>query len=253
MQSGFFAIAQKLIKYKHFILLIFLGILLFFLTRDSNIELGASVKPGHKIFILLHGYGAPNDDLLPLAKKLAKNAPGVHLILPPAAYRQGCSGRSYRKNVRAKTMQQVHELWRAQRAQSRKLVMDIVHRLHKKHIPAQDIYVGGFSEGAIVSLDVAGNPESQGQIGGLIVLSGHFPKSLKDPKAYFARLVKHCKKLRVFISHGQTDSVVYSGDSKKLVAALAESENPPTFVEFDGGHTIAGKVIQALGSFLRED
>lgn len=243
---------SALFKYKHLFLFAFLIVLAVLWSRDSNIELGAKIKPGHKVLILLHGYGAPPDDLVGPAEKLSALAPMVSFILPPGPHRVGCSGRSWRKGVHAKDKAGVDKLWNEQKEQARNIILDIVKDLHDDGIPAQDILVGGFSEGAIVAIDFVLNNKTGPQVGGLVSLSGRLPKNFQGPALDPNNLLKNRDSLRAFISHGKSDSVVHNGDSKKLVAAFKEHKLDVTFKEFPGGHTIAAEVIAELGKFLNQ-
>jgi phospholipase/carboxylesterase len=197
------------------------------------------VVSGHAV-ILMHGRGASADDLQPLADQLSTSAPKVKFVLPagPLRFGPGLAWYPRTSDTASAAMDQA-------RVRARGVVMDAVKQLRKEGFDDPQIYVGGFSQGATLALDMVLSPEGS-RLGGLISLSGGV---LELDLSQLQRRAK----LRAFVSHGTADSVLDISTSQRLVAALQQYQHPVQFVEFDGAHTIPTIVRERLGAFLAAD
>ena len=209
---------------------------------DPPVEVGPTPGPTSRVLILLHGHGASKTDLEPLAEQLLAAAPNVSFIMPSAPHRTGL-GRTWYPSFTADSQQAVDARMLELRAEARAVVMEIVDDLKSDHVPANQIYVGGFSQGATVALDVVLAGPAGAELGGLVFLSG-------GGLAIDLAPLEDRAALRAFVSHGKSDSVVGSGTSKTLVAALQDSDHEVEFVQFEGGHTVAAPAVESLGAFL---
>lgn len=188
----------------------------------------------------MHGRGAAADDLQPLADELGKAAPKVKFMLPAAPLP---FGRGLAWYPRATDVSPAE--FDLARMNARTIVMDIVKRLRTEGVRDEQIYVGGFSQGASVAADLILSDEGA-RLGGLVSLSGGvFDLDLTK--------LQQRAKLRAFVSHGTADTVLDSLRSKQLATALEQNQNSVRFVEFDGGHAIPPTVRQQLGAFLTAD
>ena len=211
-------------------------------SSDPPVRVGESPGPESRVLILLHGHGASKTDLEPLAQQLADVAPGMTFIMPSAPHRVGM-GRTWYPSFSADSQEEVDTRLLELRAEARDVVTEIVDGLIDDGVPVEEIYVGGFSQGATVALDVVLETPDDVMPGGLVSLSGGaFVLDLSSLNARPA--------LRVFVSHGKRDGVLGSGRSRDLVAALDAAGHEVEFVHFDGGHAIPVGVIERLGDFL---
>jgi phospholipase/carboxylesterase len=209
---------------------------------DPPVEVGPSPAPNRRVLILLHGHGASKTDLEPIAEQLTLLAPNVSFILPSAPHRTG-PGRTWYPSFSADSQEAVDARLLELRAEARAVVADIVDDLKSDGVPPQQIYVGGFSQGATVALDVLLTGPADSHVGGLVWLSGG---ALALDLAPLATR----RGLRAFVSHGTSDSVLGSVKSENLVSALEDNDLEVEFVQFDGGHAIPPVVVQSLGAFL---
>ena len=212
-------------------------------TRDATLRVGPDPDADGLVVILLHGYGAPADDLEGLAVELSELDPAVSFLVPAAPHRVGAGGRAWYRNVRANSKEELEALLSEQRAEAREIVSKHVRKLVENGIPPARIYVGGFSQGAMVAVDLALSDGVGREIGGLLALSGG------ETKQPLGRLRERAP-LRAFVSHGHRDSVVRITHAEKLVAALEEGGHTAVWVPFDGGHQIPAEVRTRLGEFL---
>jgi predicted esterase len=188
----------------------------------------------------MHGRGADANDLQPLANQLSKVAPKVKFVLPAGPLRFG-QGLAWYPRKEVASPQQMEQARTAARA----IVMKAVEQVRGTGVSDGEIYVGGFSQGASVALDVVLSPEGS-KLGGLISLSG-------GVLALDLSRLRQRAPLRAFVSHGTADPVLDFATSQQLAEALEHSHHPVRFVQFEGGHTIAPVVRQELGAFLAAD
>ena len=210
---------------------------------DPPARVGPRPNATGRVVILCHGHGAPKRDLVPLARRLQVAAPDVTFLMPGAPHRE-VLGRAWYPSFTAKSQAAVDAKLLEDRAQARRVIVRLIDELLAKGVPASSIYVGGFSEGATVALDVVVNSEVGAEVGGLIWLSGGGP-------AVELEVLRGRKRLSAFISHGLRDSVVGSGRSLALARLLRDAGHDVVFRPFDGDHEVR-PIAASLGRFLAE-
>lgn len=198
---------------------------------------------GQRVVLLMHGHGAARDDLRSLAARLHQLAPKVRFELPGAPHDYG-RGASWYPPFESATPQEAEQLTLELRAQARQVVFEYLDRLKAEGVPEGAIFVGGFSQGATVALDVVLS-ERGAHLGGLISLSGGALDL--DPSG-----LGHHAPLRAFVSHGGADQRLPQSKSLALVRALQQGGHTVRWVPFGGGHSIPPEVVQALGQFLAD-
>jgi phospholipase/carboxylesterase len=105
------------------------------------------------------------------------------------------------------------------------------------------VVLGGFSQGAIVSAEIAFRSDEP--LRALIILSGSFVD-----EAAWTRGVPARRGLPVFIAHGRRDDVLRFDAAERLAATMVQSGLRVTWVPFDGGHEIPASVVTELNRFL---
>jgi phospholipase/carboxylesterase len=204
-------------------------------------------ETGGAAVVLLHGWGAPGDDLVPLAHELA--APRTRFFVPAAPLPELGGGRAWWHldaadrpahawNDQETAGHQPHQQVLAVRGAVQQLLRDIQSR----HRPDR-LVLGGFSQGAMLSLDVAlaaAPPVDRVFALSGVLLADSLP-GLKAPRPV---------KPPVFISHGRQDPMLsYTGGSKAK-ELLERHGYHVEFHPFDGGHEIPPAVVAALRAFL---
>lgn len=196
-----------------------------------------SVRVGHGAWrvVLLHGYGAPGDDLLPVARTLASTVPGATFVVPAAPTpAHGGGGRVWYELEQPDTD--------AQEADAVARLDALVDVLVAEGVPSEHVIVGGFSQGAILSLDLA--RVGRHHLGGVALLSG---RAVPHAHADDTRLAG----LPVFSAHGRRDARIPFARGEAAVELARAAGADVTFVPFDGVHEIPASVIDALGAWLR--
>lgn len=200
--------------------------------------------------VLLHGFGAPGDDLVSLAEVI--DAP-VRFVFPEAPLELGGlygDSRAWwmldlarledelRRGIPRDRRDEVPDGLPAARTQLLRVLEQVESRL-----PSERLVLGGFSQGAMLSLDVALHRETPPA--GLILMSG----TLLASSVWEPRLPKLAG-VPVLQSHGRADGLLPFSIAEvlrdKLVAAGARVE----WHDFVGGHEIPMAVLAAAGRFV---
>ena len=111
------------------------------------------------------------------------------------------------------------------------------------HVQPSKLIIGGFSQGAMLSTDIALHDHRE--LAGVVLLSG----PLLAATEWAPRMASRAN-TPFFQSHGTSDQVLDYGGAKKLRDALTDADVPLTFVDFPGGHEIPPKVLMGLRKFL---
>jgi phospholipase/carboxylesterase len=203
------------------------------------------------VIVLLHGFGAPGDDLASLWRVIA--APrGTRFVFPEAPLALPGFG-----EARAWWMLDVARLEGIARGETRDLsgevpeglaeardhVTRMLDEVERKLQPSK-LVLGGFSQGAMLSCDIALRTDRK--LAGLVLLSGTFISENE-----WRPLMSSRHGLHAFLSHGNADRMLPFIQSERLRDALKEAGLSVTWVPFRGGHEIPGSVVDALGVFLR--
>lgn len=208
------------------------------------------------VVVLLHGFGAPGDDLVPLWRVL--DVPEETRFVFPAAPLTLDGGFG---DARAWWMLDMERLAQ-ERAQgnwsqlvkevptglsgAREKVLNVLDSMKTKfHASAEDMIVGGFSQGAMLACDSV--LRSSDSFAGLIMLSG----SLIAKDEWEPFMAKR-KGLPVLQSHGTDDPILSPVVAQQLRDMLLADGVSVEWHEFRGGHEIPMDILQRMGGFIRE-
>jgi phospholipase/carboxylesterase len=206
--------------------------------------------------VLLHGFGAPGTDLVGLWRELRVPSE-TRFAFPEAPHAvdlgiPGYSGRAW-WDFDVEQLQQALERGQL-RALSEHLpdglmeanqrLTGMLDELEARHrVPVGKLILGGFSQGAMLSLDVALN--SQRSLAGLVLMSGMF-----IARERWEPLMPERKGLRVLMSHGRADPLLPFELADELKGALEQAGLRVEFLAFNGAHTISGGVLDSLSKFI---
>ena len=197
--------------------------------------------------IVLHGWGAPGTDLVPLAEALQR--PGARFFVPAGPLPEMGGGRAWwhlDPNARpphASSDQlppgfQPTPAVRAARAAVQGLIATVV----EQYAPASVALIG-FSQGAMLSIDVAlaGAPGVDRVVAMSGVLLTDSVAALNAPRA---------AKPRFLLSHGRQDPMVPFPGGDRARELLEAHGFPVTWRPFDGGHEIPPRLLADIERFL---
>jgi phospholipase/carboxylesterase len=214
--------------------------------------------------VLLHGFGAPGDDLVSLAHAIdyhdrragrPATAPPIRYVFPEAPLELGGlygDSRAWwlldlerledelRRGVPRDRSDEIPDGLPAAREQLMRLLDHVEARFAA---PGARLVLGGFSQGAMLSLDVAlhrARPPA-----GLILMSG----TIINAGEWFPRLPA-LRGLPVLQSHGRADGLLPFSVAVELRDRLRAAGAAVDWHEFVGGHEIPQVVVAAMGAFL---
>jgi len=203
---------------------------------------------GGTAVVLLHGWGAPGDDLVGLARMLAPAHPRARVFVPAAPLPEFGGGRAwwhldphaapeYARDDQAPAREPHPDLKAARVA-----VQSVLRTVRQRYAPDR-LCLAGFSQGAMLSLDVA--LDAAPPVDRVAALSGLLlVDSLASLRA--ARATRPA----VFISHGRGDTRLPFSGGERAQQLLQRHGYQVVFHPFDGGHEIPPEIVSALGQFL---
>lgn len=205
------------------------------------------------VIVLCHGYGASGDDLVGIGEEVFAAFPDLAQstlwAFPEAPLSlDGMYGRAWWELNVAALMDCVARGEFASMEQAtppgiaaaRRAVTAIVeHLVDKCGISYDQLVLGGFSQGAMISTDVALHLEKKPAL--LLVYSGAL--ICRDA---WSELAAKEPKLRVLQSHGEIDPVLAPAMGAALHQLLEENGHHVAFHSFMGGHTIPMEAVRGL-------
>jgi phospholipase/carboxylesterase len=210
--------------------------------------------------VLLHGYGAPGDDLAPIASELLQTdaaiRENVRFYVPQALIGlEGLGlpdGRAWwpldmNRLVLAAQLNRWEELRRETPpglSDARAAVLKFTEAIRAETaLPIGRIVLAGFSQGAMLCTDVALHlPES---VAALCLASG----SLISEEEWTSLAEQHAP-LDVLMSHGRQDPILPCAGSEALRDLFVASGHQVEFLPFSGGHTIPWSFLSAFAKRL---
>ena len=204
--------------------------------------------------VLLHGFGAGGDDLVPLGQYMG--APAARYVFPAAPLELGGLYGDSRAWWLIDLMKLEHDLRtgnvRDRRAEVpeglpevRAQVSRFLDALEERYaITDADIILGGFSQGAMLSLDVALHRDTPPAA--LVLMSG----TLLAEDEWTPRM-KKLAGVPIVQSHGTVDPLLPFFIAEMLRDKLVEAGAQVEFVPFQDGHAIPPNVLAAVGKLVR--
>lgn len=186
--------------------------------------------------VTLHGRGTTGSDLMPLADEIA--LPGLRWIFPDAPFPfPGDFG---------------GQMWYASPPmtgggilESRRLLFELLDDLTlKEKIPSERTVLMGFSQGAVMSLDVG--LRYANRLAAIIALSGY----LASPERLAAEKSPASQETPILIIHGTMDEVLPVEGSRRAHAALSQEGFRSSFKEYPMGHQVIPEEMGFIRDYL---
>jgi phospholipase/carboxylesterase len=202
--------------------------------------------------ILLHGYGASQEDLAPIVQYIPGYEnfnwifPNGTREVPIGPYVQGRAwfpidmmqlGMASQTGRFEEFFQEVPGGF----VEAKEKLSDFLDNQSEKF---SKIHLGGFSQGSMMAIDLAFSRQGIEQ---LILLSStlvapvHLKKQLENEVDF-----------PIFQSHGKSDPVLPIDLARKLHHIFADKNLSAQYHEFEGGHEIPPLILEKLGAFLNE-
>jgi len=191
---------------------------------------------GAPLLLLLHGYGANEEDLLGLAPHLDARLVCVSTRAPYALDFGGFAW--FNIEIGAEGVRFAF----AEAEEPLVQVLSLVDELRRTHRPTR-VFIAGFSQGASMALAAA--LKRPREFAGVIALSGLCcPEMLPENAA-------SVQGLKVFMSHGRFDPVIPIAQARASRDLLTPIGLDLLYKEYDMPHAIAQPCLEDLASWLR--
>lgn len=204
------------------------------------------------VVVLLHGFGAPGDDLVDLAHFLGAPS-SVRFVFPeaPLVLDNG-PGRAwwmldmalFERRMRGERIDRSDDQPPSLPALREQLLSALDEIGERLAIDRKQMLVGGFSQGSMLACDAVLHAEVKPA--GLILLS-----STLIARTQWAPRMASCAGLPVLQTHGTHDPLLPYEDAERLRDLFVAAEADLTFVSFAGGHELPPVTLNALGTFIK--
>lgn len=213
-------------------------------SLENDLALQYLVRPASstalhsKAVILLHGVGSNEQDLFQLATLFPDD---FTVISPRGLFILGAGRYAWYEVDFSSGKPEINT---AQEAQSRQAIQLFITQVKEKY-DLNKVYLGGFSQGAIMSYSIGlTRPE---QVTGVFALSGRILQEIRPLVHHNAAL----QQLKVFISHGTQDNTLPVHYAREAKEYLQDAGVKLTFHEQEMGHQINSQVVSNMISWLQ--
>lgn len=195
----------------------------------------AEVSPPLGCIVALHGRGTQATDLMPLAEAL--RLPKILFVFPEAPYvvPEFAPGKAWYR-----WPSDEHEGLLESRAQ----LYELLERIQKEGVPSHRIAFLGFSQGAVMSLDVGARYPKK--LAGIVGLSGY----LYNPPALAKEKFSGALNAPILLAHGTYDSIVPVEHGRATYQALVKEGFSVKFLEYAMDHQIVAEEMAEIRKFL---
>lgn len=219
-----------------------------------HIQLDSGKNPEH-VIIWLHGLGADGEDFVPIADEMALPV-AVRYIFPhapkrPVTVNGGFIMRAWYDVYAAAPngalelesgRQQDETGMRASQAEIEKFIA----RELARGIPAQNIYLAGFSQGGAVVLHTG--LRHAARLGGILALSTYLPLSTTLPQ----EASEAAKATPIFMAHGTGDPVIPYALGRASADQLDAAAYPLEWHEYAMPHAVCPEEIADIARWLEQ-
>lgn len=209
------------------------------LVRRPQITAGIAAHPA---LVMLHGYGANESDIYELVPFIDKRV--LIVAARGAAVAQETPRGSYKWYDWDAPGYPKPELWSQSLTRLARLISELP-ALTKVEVDPARIFVGGFSQGAAVSLAMAAHYPNL--LAGIIAHSGFASPDTAERLRSGAFAGKSA-----FVAHGQNDSVLKAEMSHRAVEALKAGDVAVTYREYPIAHETSPASRHDLADWLTE-
>jgi phospholipase/carboxylesterase len=210
------------------------------------------------VVVLLHGYGAPAEDLVPLFRTLDVPRevrfafPAAPLVLDsrvPAEF----SGRAWwpldmvqlNEIATSGKIEKLQALDPAGLPEARAQVEALLDALTSTlSARPESIVIGGFSQGAMLATELV--LATDRPFAGLSILSGTLMR-----RSAWAAGAPSRSGFRVLQSHGRADPIVPFANAEALRDLMSQAGLKVEWLPTNGGHGIPDGAVERLGAFIR--
>lgn len=207
--------------------------------RPVNLAQATGAK---RLLLLLHGVGGNELNLLSVGEQLADAHTLVLSVRAPLVL--GPMGFGFYQ-VDFSSGKPVFN--QAQQLDGQRLLLSFIQEASTRYgIPAGQVYLLGFSQGAIMAYDVALTHPTQ--VRGVLAFSGRMLVESRQHHAPAADV----QQVQFFLSHGRYDDKLPAFYADEAVTFLKTLGITPHYEAFEGGHEISASGLAAAHQWLTQ-
>ncbi|RZK55705.1 MAG: esterase [Hymenobacter sp.] len=193
-----------------------------------------------RLLLLLHGVGGNELNLLPVGEQLADAHTLVLSVRAPLVFGPAVFG-FYQVDFSSGKPVFNH----AQQLEGQRLLLRFMQEAAAQYgIPAGQVYLLGFSQGAIMAYDIALTHPAQ--VRGVLAFSGRLLAESRQHHAPAAEI----QPVRFFLSHGRHDDKLPAFYAEEAIAFLQTLGIAPHYAAFEGGHEVSASGLAAARQWL---
>ncbi len=212
------------------------------------IELQTGVDPSWAV-IWLHGLGANGHDFEPVAPQLGfTDDPAVRFIFPHAPVRPITinGGMEMRGWYDIKGMNFNRQEDRPGLEDSMQIVQSLIEQENARGIPAERIFLAGFSQGGAISLFTG--LRFKERLAGIIALSTYLP----DAESSASERHAANQNIPIFMAHGSRDPVIPIALAEHSRELLRQMGYAVQWKSYPMEHSVNADEIQHIAQFLQD-
>ena len=200
---------------------------------------------GVKTLIVLHGHGAPGDDLVPLAKELTSDLSAAAFVIVGPESNGG--GRSWMPDIKAPTKEAYLVEIEKRVVKTTRDIWEVVDRARRDGVACEDLVFVGFSLGGRFAIEAALRAPRDCSPGAVVAFAPGGGAEIPLPAATGST------PKRLLITMGQADDVVSPRAARQWGEQLDAAGSEVQWLDVAGGHTITREARKAAFAFLRGD
>lgn len=224
---------------------------------DSHSDL-----PPQRLVVLCHGFGASGDDLVPIAEEMIRGFSLKHRIrfvfpaAPMSLDEYGMPGARAWWPISIQSLLDAfergeHDVLKDFSPPGLPAARDALDvacsaALEEAGLTRSDLVLGGFSQGAMISTELALHRAEK--LGGLILWSGTLIR-----QAHWKQQATQTPKLTIVQSHGTHDPILPFITGQWLSELLKDAGHDVQFIRFPGPHTIPMQAFEAAAKLIDRD
>ncbi|MBX3708332.1 MAG: carboxylesterase [Gammaproteobacteria bacterium] len=215
-------------------------------TRLSCVEIEPA-NTAKRSILWLHGLGADGNDFAPIVPELnLPSSAAVRFVFPhapiiPVSINNGYPMRAWYDIYHLSIDSRVDKVGIAQSVIS---IQQLIEREVSRGIPTHNIFLAGFSQGAVIALTTAlcySHP-----LAGVIALSGYLPAASETLEN--ANPANH--QIPIFLAHGTEDPIVPFTLGNATYAIVKQASYPVTWYSYPMPHSVCTAEIRDLSAWL---
>ena len=195
------------------------------------------------VLIILHGYGADEFDLLPIASKLD---PEFLVISIQAPIELGWGGYAWYNLEQTANGLKSDNISRV--ASENLLTQSLADIIQKEGGDPNQIYLMGFSQGSAMCYSIIGRHDFEKlglRVRGVIIMSGYIPEDVIEPLRK-----KDLSAIPFFLSHGIHDDLI-PPIAMKVANDILEKAGAKTFAkDYEIGHGLTEETVSDIRKWL---